>query len=111
MADILPGVVQVVTTTSSQAEAERIARLLVERRLAACAQLDGPITSIYRWQGNLETAEEWRLTLKSIRARLPQLEAAIRELHSYETPEIMATPVVFVSKAYHEWLLAELADE
>jgi periplasmic divalent cation tolerance protein len=111
MADILPGVVQVVTTTSSQAEAERIARLLVERRLAACAQLDGPITSIYRWQGNLETAEEWRLTLKSIRARLPQLEAAIRELHSYETPEILATPVVFVAKAYHEWLLAELADE
>lgn len=104
-------VIQVVTTTGSRSEAERIARELVQQRLAACVQIDGPMTSVYRWQGAIETAEEWRLTVKSLGTLFPRLEAAIRALHSYETPEILATQVVGVSEAYRDWLTAEVASE
>ena len=102
-------VIQVVTTTSNRADAERLARALVEQRLAACVQIDGPITSIYHWQGAIETAEEWRLTVKSLGALYDRLEAAIRAIHSYDTPEIVATPVIAVSEAYRRWLESQVA--
>ncbi len=101
-------IIQVVTTTGSRADAERIGRELIERRLAACVQIDGPIASIYLWQGAIESADEWRLTIKSLGSLFPQLEAAVRSLHTYETPEIMATEVVGISDAYEQWLRAEL---
>ncbi len=59
--------IQIITTTDSKAAAERIARELVEQRLAACVQIGGPITSVYRWQGKMETAEEWTCTIKTVR--------------------------------------------
>ncbi len=105
----MAGIMQVVTTTGSQADAERIGRALVERRLAACVQIDGPINSIYRWQEAIESGQEWRLTIKSLSSIFPRLEAAIRELHPYQTAEILATEVVAVSEAYRQWLEAAVA--
>ncbi len=92
--------VQVLTTAGSEEEAARIASALVERRLAACVQVLGPIVSRYRWQGVVEEAEEWQCLAKTEAARYPEVEAAIRELHSYEEPEIVATPIVAGSAGY-----------
>lgn len=95
---------QVTTTAGSEAEAERIGAELVERRLAACAQVIGPISSRYRWQGEIERSTEWMCVAKTNTARYPELEAAIRELHSYDEPEIVATPIVAGSAGYLEWI-------
>jgi len=99
---------QVLTTTESRADAEKIARALVERRLAGCVQLIGPIHSTYWWQGVVETAEEYLCLVKSNRDAYPALEAAIQELHPYETPEIVAVPIEAGSAAYLSWLEGEL---
>ena len=92
------------TTTETEEEARRIARALVERRLAGCVQVLGPITSTYRWEGEVETAQEWLCLIKSRRDLYPELETAIRELHAYEVPEILALPVVEGDRRYLEWL-------
>ena len=86
--------IQVVTTTERREDAERIARELVESRLAACVQIVGPITSTYRWQGKIEMAEEWQCWTKSRRDLYDAIEQAIRRLHPYEVPEILAVPVL-----------------
>jgi periplasmic divalent cation tolerance protein len=96
--------IQVLTTAGSKEEAERISAALVERRLAACVQVLGPISSRYRWQGEVETAREWMCLAKTGASRYPDIEAAIRELHSYEEPEIVATPIVAGSKGYLTWI-------
>jgi len=96
--------VQVVTTTENKEDAERIARSLVDRRLAACVQVLGPVTSTYRWQGAIETAEEWQCVAKSRRDLYERVEEAIRDLHPYEVPEVLALPVVAASQTYLEWL-------
>jgi periplasmic divalent cation tolerance protein len=102
---------QVVTTVASQEDAARIAAELVRRRLAACVQVSGPLSSTYRWQGQVETAREWCCTIKTTSARYAALEQALRELHPYELPEILALPVVAGSPAYLAWLTQETADE
>ncbi len=96
--------IQVVTTTAEKADAQRIAAALVERRLAACVQVDGPIESCYRWQGSIERATEWRCVVKTTDDRYSDVESAIRELHSYDEPEILAVPVVAGSPGYLRWL-------
>lgn len=96
--------IQVLTTAGSEEEAERISSALVERRLAACVQVVGPISSRYRWQGEVEVAREWMCVAKTESARYPELEAAIREIHSYDEPEIVATPIVAGSKGYLDWV-------
>lgn len=98
---------QVMTTVARKDDAERIARALVEDRLAACVQILGPITSLYRWQGAPETSEEWLCLIKSRQERYAQIEEAIRRLHPYEVPEILAVPVVAGSGDYLAWLEAE----
>jgi periplasmic divalent cation tolerance protein len=95
---------QVTTTVATQADAERIAAALVEERLAACVQVAGPIISAYRWQGAIERATEWYCHCKTTWARYPALEARLRELHPYETPEIIALPIVAGSPAYLAWI-------
>jgi periplasmic divalent cation tolerance protein len=97
--------VQVLTTAASEAEAERIAAALVEARLAACVQVVGPIVSHYRWQGAVEREREWQCLAKTTMARFAEVEAAIRELHSYEEPEIVATPILAGSPGYLGWLV------
>lgn len=84
-----------------------MARLLVERRLAACVNIVTPVRSIYRWQGAIEEATEWLLIIKSSRARFAELAEAIRAEHSYELPEVVALPIVEGSAAYLAWLNAE----
>ena len=96
--------IQVVITTASREEAEAIARALVEQRLAACVQISGPMTSVYRWEGRIETAAEWRCTIKSRQSLWEPLLAAIRPLHSYQVPEILALPVLAGNDDYLAWL-------
>jgi len=96
------------TTTASRASARRIARALVDRRLAACMQIVGPIESIYRWHGKVETAREWLCFIKTTQARYRELAAAIESLHPYDTPEIIAVPIAAGSRRYLEWLAASV---
>ena len=98
---------QVVTTTDSREEADRLARSAVEHRLAACAQVVGPLTSTYWWQGAVETASEWQCVLKTTSARFDELRAHLEREHSYETPEIVATPIVAGGAAYLDWVRRE----
>ncbi len=99
--------IQVTTTTGSKEDAERIARHLVERRLAACVQVSGPISSSYRWQGAIESAEEWRCVVKTRRGLYDEVERAIRDAHPYETPEILAVAVTEASSDYLAWIERE----
>jgi periplasmic divalent cation tolerance protein len=101
---------QVLTTTGSEEEAERISSALLERRLAACVQVLGPISSRYRWRGEIEQAREWLCLAKTEASRYPELEAAIRELHSYDEPEIVATPIVAGSAGYLDWISHSVGD-
>jgi|SRR5579872_6604308 len=95
----------VMVTCKSQAEAKKIARAVVKARLAACANvLGGPVESIYRWKGKVETAKEVLVLIKSTRKRFSMLEREIRRLHSYDTPEIIALPIVAGSRAYLRWV-------
>jgi periplasmic divalent cation tolerance protein len=107
----MPEIIQIVTTTDRKELAERIGQTLVHRRLAACTQIVGPILSIYRWQGEIESAEEWQCWIKTSRERYAAVEQAIRELHSYAVPEILAIPVVAGNPAYLQWLVEQVADE
>jgi periplasmic divalent cation tolerance protein len=102
--------IQVVTTTGSKEEAEKIARVLVERRLAACVQVVGPIASTYHWNGQIETAQEFLCVVKTRQSHYRAVEDAIRELHSYDVPEILAFPISAGNPAYLDWLRGELTD-
>ncbi len=100
--------IQVITTTETKEEAQEIARALVQKRLAGCVQVVGPVTSTYWWQDEVETAEEWQCLIKSNGRVYLELEATIIEVHPYDTPEIIATPIVTGSQAYLNWLDEEL---
>jgi periplasmic divalent cation tolerance protein len=99
----------VVTTITApdEALALRIGRELVQRHLAACAQVGGPVRSVYRWEGAVEEQLEWVVTAKTISGRLPALEAAVRSMHPYDLPEVVALPVVGGSGGYLSWVAAE----
>ena len=94
----------VLTTTGSRDEAEKIATALVEAEVAACVNIVGPIRSIYRWQGKVENAEEFLLLVKTWGAAYEDVEAKIRELHSYDLPECIALRVEKGSEEYLEWV-------
>ena len=101
----------VLTNCSSAEEAHRIAEYLVQNRLAACVNVgSSPIESIYRWNGKLETASEIPLLIKTSRARYAAVEHAIRKLHSYEVPEIIAIPITAGSANYLSWLAESVAE-
>ena len=99
----------VLTTTATPEEAEHLGRTLVEERLAACATLIPAVQSIYRWQGEIESATETLLLLKTGPDQLPALESRLRSLHSYETPEFLVLPVESGSSSYLAWLHSCLA--
>ena len=103
--------VQVTTTVPSREAADRLARVLVEERLAACVQVQGPIASTYRWEGAVEQATEWYCHAKTTRSRIDQVSARILELHSYVTPEIVAVPLVGGLPAYLGWIAESVGDE
>ena len=95
----------VLVTCASATEARRIARAVVEARLAACVNmLPGAVTSIYRWKGKVESARERLLLIKTSRKRLAKLQAVVERLHSYDVPEFIALPIAAGSRAYLAWL-------
>ncbi|MCC6493509.1 MAG: divalent-cation tolerance protein CutA [Pirellulales bacterium] len=96
--------IQITTTVADGRDAERIARTLVERRLAACVQIVGPLQSVYRWNGAVEQAEERLCIIKTTCERYSAVEAALGELHPYECPEIIAQPIECGSANYLAWL-------
>lgn len=104
----MTGYIAVETTTATREDAEKIARALVERRLAACAQVSGPIASTYWWQGAFETAQEWRCRLKTKESRYAEVESAIRSLHPYTVPQIVAWPITHGGRDYLDWIEAEV---
>lgn len=91
------------TTTGSAASAETLARALVEAGLVACAQVDGPITSVYRWGGEVQTEVEYRLLLKFIPTAQADLEKTLLERHPYDTPEWIVVPANHVTEKYLSW--------
>jgi len=106
----MAGYLQVVTVVGSQEDAEKISAMVVEQRLAACAQVLGPITSSYWWKGTVERAEEWMCLMKSRDETYQTLESTIRQNHPYEIPEILAFQVVHGNRPYLEWLSRELVE-
>ena len=100
--------IQISTTTATKEQAEKIVQHLVETKLAACMQINGPITSIYRWKGKVENAQEWLCLIKTREDLFDKVEAAIKSQHPYETPEIIAVPIVKGSKEYLNWIDDEL---
>jgi periplasmic divalent cation tolerance protein len=98
----------VLSTCADADEAERIARHLVEARLAACVNVVPGIRSFYRWQGAIEASGEWLLIIKSSRAQFVSLRAALETIHSYQVPEVIAVPILDGSPNYLDWLTAEI---
>jgi periplasmic divalent cation tolerance protein len=96
--------VVVLVTAPSLDEARKIARGLVEARLAACVNVVPPVESIYRWQGKIENSRERLLVVKTAREIFAEVEAAIRKLHSYTNPEIICLPIIDGSRDYLDWL-------
>ena len=98
---------EVKLTAPSATEARRLGDLALERRLAACAQVSGPVDSSYWWNGEIATATEWTCTLKTTGSRLSALLEAVRAAHPYEVPEILVTAVVGGDADYLAWIRAE----
>jgi periplasmic divalent cation tolerance protein len=100
----------VLTTADSEELADRIARTLVERRLAACVNVVGPVNSVYRWKGEIVSDQERMLVIKTSAGRFSEVRETIREVHSYDVPEILAIAVDDGDRPYLDWLADCLAD-
>jgi len=100
----------VYVTAGSPAEGDRLARALVDERLAACVNRLGPVQSVYRWEGKIEQSEEQLLIIKTQRRLFAALEKRVRELHSYSVPEIVALPIIEGSQDYLRWLGDQTTD-
>ena len=96
------------TTVATRADADRLAADVIARQLAACAQIDGPVTSHYRWEGGVERAEEFRLCFKALPAQLAALEAHVLAAHPYDTPEWLVVRAEHVAEKYLSWARADL---
>lgn len=101
----------VLTTTDAREKADALARGAVAARVAACAQISGPVTSVYRWQGEVVTEREWQVLFKTTAVRFEELAEYLRTEHDYETPEIIATPVTHGDPAYLSWVGDETRPE
>lgn len=97
----------VTTTTDSMEEADLIGEHMVKKRLAACAQISGPLKSHFWWKGKLNTATEWQCGFKTSREKYGKLEEAIREMHSYELPQIIAAPATEILEPFKQWIMNE----
>lgn len=100
----MPDFVVLTTTTGDHAVANRIATELVDRRLVACAQISGPVRSVYRWQGRVESTEEIVVTFKTIASNIEAVQETIARLHPYDVPELIVTPIIGGSKSYLDWM-------
>jgi periplasmic divalent cation tolerance protein len=102
--------IQVVTTTAEKKDAEALSQAVLEKRLGACVQISGPIESRYWWNGRIETAAEWFVTIKTRRDLYKPLEKLLLELHPYDQPEIVATPIAEISAGYLKWLAEQVKE-
>ncbi len=100
-------IIQITTTSNDRDLIEKIGRDLVKKRLVACAQISGPVQSIYQWKGVVEEAEEWFLFMKSKNSLYPAIEEEIRQQHSYELPEIIVTDIEKGLTGYLDWVVKE----
>jgi periplasmic divalent cation tolerance protein len=96
------------TTASSRAEAQTLARELVSRRLAACVNIVGPVSSIYHWQEEIERSEEFLLLIKSTAAQVNAIQEALVELHSYDLPELISLNIDSGLEGYLDWIAASV---
>ena len=99
--------VLIITTTDKKEDADKIASFLVEKKLAACVQVIGPIESTHRWKGKVEKSREWLCFIKSRENLLSEIEKRLREIHPYEVPEIVALPIIGGYKDYLSWVIKE----
>lgn len=97
-------------TTPNREDAQSLARVLVEQRLAACVQILPEIVSIYRWQNQVQQETEVLLLIKTVREKFAALETVVRANHAYEVPEILAVPAAEISQPYLKWLIENIAD-
>jgi len=95
------------TTTQSREDALQLARGMTENRLAACVQVDGPISSVYRWEGKVETSEEWRIAVKFSKDRAKELKGWLIENHPYDEPQWLAVAADEASSSYAAWVNEE----
>lgn len=102
-------VLLVMSSLPDQATAEQLARTLIERRLAACVNVLAPCVSVYRWQGKVEEAAEVPVLIKTTASRYAELESAVRTLHPYELPEIVAVALTYGLPGYLDWVAVETA--
>jgi periplasmic divalent cation tolerance protein len=105
------GWLQVQVTAGSHGEADGVAAAVLRRRVAACVQIVGPVESRFWWEGRLDTATEWLCLVKTTADRLDEVVAAVRKAHSYDTPEIIALPIVGGSERYLRWITEVVADD
>jgi periplasmic divalent cation tolerance protein len=103
--------VQITTASDELALLQAIAAELIRRRLAACVQISGPVSSTFRWKGKIDQAQEWIATAKTTATRLAAAVECIRERHTYEVPEILVMPIIDGNEAYLAWLGEQVADE
>ena len=103
--------IEVHTTIDSRDAAQKIAETVVAKRLAACVQISGPIMSVYWWEGKIEHAQEWVCTAKTQKKLYQELEKVIKEVHTYDVPEILATEIVEGIKSYEDWITRETSTQ
>ncbi len=99
--------IQIITTVPRRQDVEKISKALLDKRLAACVQIGGPVKSIYRWHGKIEKAREWICAIKTKKSLYKKVEKVIIEIHPYEVPEIIVIPITGGSRDYLKWLSAE----
>lgn len=100
----------VTSTTDSEGKAQELAAKVIEAKLGACAQIVGPVTSVYRWEGSIQTEQEYRVEIKTTADRVAALTERLKGWHSYDLPEIVATPIVGGSTEYLTWLAEQTRD-
>ncbi|MEK7542941.1 MAG: divalent-cation tolerance protein CutA [Patescibacteria group bacterium] len=103
-----PKYIQISTTVAKRSDTERIAKILSKKNLSACTQIVGPITSVYQWKGKLEKSKEWLCIIKTKMTLYKNIERVIKNIHPYELPEIVATPIIEGSREYLRWIRQEI---
>lgn len=104
----MDNMILITTTVGSKEDAIHLAEDLLKKRLIGCAQIGGPIESLYWWQGTIERENEYQLSVKSVESKWDEVKTAINAIHPYDIPEIIATPVVKENDHYKKWLLKEV---
>lgn len=99
--------IQVFTTIPDKQDGNKISKALIGKRLAACVQIGGPIKSVYRWKGKVETEREWVCIIKTRESLYEKVEKIIKAIHPYEIPEIIASPITRANRDYLKWLSKE----